>query len=267
MNHFEHHSVMRMMFTAALAPCLLLWHVPFAIADILADASSNPRANSKTEDFAAPDMGQPAGIIKRTATVANMLASDHPSAHAIVLSQLENGQDVADLDIAELVKVKVSPFDVSTFLDKGYRASNSVSGSRFDAPIRDLPFAIQAFTESFIEDQKPVNIFDIARYSPGVTYRSNDGTEGNANLAIRGFAVSATPGNVQILRDGWHGPSIFDFTNISRVEVVKGPASFLYGQVAPGGIVNVITKTPQRQFAATANAVMVPTVNTMPMPT
>ena len=163
-------------------------------------------------------------------------------------------KDVAEMDIEELVKVRVSPFDVSTHLDSGYRASNSVSGSRFDAPIRDLPFAIQAFTESFIKDQKPVNIFDVARYSPGVTYRSNDFNEGNANLAIRGFAVSATPGNVQILRDGFHGPSIFDFTNISRVEVVKGPASFLYGQVAPGGVVNIITKSPQPRFAASADA-------------
>ncbi|MDO8991068.1 MAG: TonB-dependent receptor [Sideroxyarcus sp.] len=162
-------------------------------------------------------------------------------------------RDVADMDIGELVNVRVSPFDVSSRLDNGYRASNSVSGSRFDTPIRDLPFAIQAFTESFIKDQKPVNIFDVARYSPGVTYRSNDFNEGNANLAIRGFAVSATPGNVQILRDGFHGPSIFDFTNISRVEVVKGPASFLYGQVAPGGIVNVITKTPQPKFAAVSH--------------
>ena len=170
-----------------------------------------------------------------------------------VVAEKEPAQDVADMDIGELVNVRVSPFVVSARLDKGYRASNSVSGSRFDAPIRELPFAIQAFTESFIKDQKPVNIFDVARYSPGVTYRSNDFNEGNANLAIRGFAVSATPGNIQILRDGFHGPSIFDFTNISRVEVVKGPASFLYGQVAPGGIVNIITKDPQSRFAATTD--------------
>lgn len=164
-------------------------------------------------------------------------------------------KDVADMDLEELSQVRVSPFDVSTQLDSGYRASNSVSGSRFDTPIRDLPFAIQAFTESFIKDQKPRDIFDVARYSPGVTYRSNDFNEGNANLAIRGFAVGSLPGgNIHILRDGVHGPSIFDFTNISRVEVVKGPASFLYGQVAPGGIVNVITKSPQRQFAANADA-------------
>ncbi len=161
--------------------------------------------------------------------------------------------DVADMDIAELVNVRVSPFDVSSNLDRGYRAFHSVSGSRFDAPIRDLPFAIQAFTESFIKDQKPVNLHDVARYSPGVTYRSNDFTEGNANLAIRGFAVSQVPGAPQVLRDGYNGPSIFDFTNIARVEVVKGPSSFLYGQVAPGGIVNVITKSPQPRFAGAAD--------------
>jgi iron complex outermembrane receptor protein len=163
-------------------------------------------------------------------------------------------KDVLDMDLGELLKVRISPFDVSTSFDKGYNASNSVSASRFDTPIRELPFAIQAFTESFIEDQQPRDIFDIARYSPGVTYRSNDFNEGNANLAIRGFAVSGNSGDVQILRDGFHGPSIFDFTNISRVEVVKGPASFLYGQVAPGGIVNIITKSPQSQFAASADA-------------
>jgi iron complex outermembrane receptor protein len=161
-------------------------------------------------------------------------------------------KNLEEMSLEELMDVRVSPFNVSSNLDLGYRASNSVSGSRFDAPTRDLPFAIQAFTETFIADQKPVNVFDVARYSPGVTYRSNDFNEGNANLAIRGFAISSTPGNIQSLRDGFHGPSIFDFTNIDRVEVVKGPASFLYGQVAPGGIVNVITKNPQPQFAARA---------------
>lgn len=177
------------------------------------------------------------------------------SARAADAASSDKAKDVADMDLEELANVRVSPFEVSTRLDSGYRASNSVSGSRFDTPIRDLPFAIQSFTESFIKDQKPVNIFDVARYSPGVTYRSNDFNEGNANLAIRGFAVgSISGGNIQVLRDGFHGPSIFDFTNISRLEVVKGPASFLYGQVAPGGIVNIITKTPQSQFAATGGA-------------
>jgi iron complex outermembrane receptor protein len=179
---------------------------------------------------------------------ANVFADRLPGASGTTIQ----ADDLSDFDIDELVNVRVSAFDVALHLDRGYRASNSVSGSRFDAPIFELPFAIQAFTESFIKDQKARNIYDIARYSPGVTYRSNDFNEGNANLAIRGFPVRATKGNIQILRDGFNGPSIFDFTNISRVEVVKGPSSFLYGQVAPGGIVNVITKKPQSRFAADA---------------
>ncbi len=172
----------------------------------------------------------------------------------VLFSPWAEAINIADMDITELVNVRISPFDVSNQLDRGYRASNSISASRLDTPIRDLPFAIQAFTSSFIEDQKARDIFDVARYSPGVTYRSNDFNEGNANLAIRGFAVSSTPGNVQILRDGFHGPSIFDMTNIARVEVLKGPASFLYGQVAPGGIVNVISKSPEAVFDATVDA-------------
>lgn len=154
---------------------------------------------------------------------------------------------VADLDITELVQVKLSPFDVATNLDRGYLAAHAVSASRFDAPIHDLPFAVQAFNEAFIHDQKPRGLFDVARLSPGVTYRSNDFNEGHSNLAIRGFAVSQLPGGHQVLRDGFLGPSILDLANVSRIEIVKGPSSFLYGQVAPGGIVNIITKSPLAQ--------------------
>jgi iron complex outermembrane receptor protein len=255
MRDFEHNSDIRTMCMIAVASYLSLWQPSLAIAGVRPDHTSNQLASdSGTGGIAALNASPSAGAAKHPGADIATVDVDRPSDPPVVLSHQENDTDVADLDIGELVKVRVSPFDVSTFLDKGYRASNSVSGSRFDTPIRKLPFAIQAFTESFIEDQKPVNIFDVARYSPGVTYRSNDFNEGNANLSIRGFAVSGTPGNVQILRDGFHGPSIFDFTNISRVEVMKGPSSFLYGQVAPGGIVNVITKSPQRKFAATAYA-------------
>jgi len=239
MRDFLHDFSLRAAVTIALGLTLLPGRLPVAMADDPAGHKPIHSRNSLPGESGGPDPSQLANIkittaSKRSVTVANTPSAAIGSVHADDAAQSAGRtKDVAEMDIEELVKVRVAPFEVSTRLDKGYRASNSVSGSRFDMPIRDLPFAIQAFTESFIKDQKPVNIFDVARYSPGVTYRSNDFNEGNANLAIRGFAVSATPGNIQILRDGFHGPSIFDFTNISRVEVVKGPASFLYGQVAP----------------------------------
>src|SRR5689334_7764464 len=99
---------------------------------------------------------------------ALVCASSVESASAAEPSQPRSqSSSLAEMSIEELMNVQTSPFEVSASLDDGYHASNSVSGSRFDAPIIDLPFAIQAFTQAFITDQKPVNVFDVARYSPG----------------------------------------------------------------------------------------------------
>lgn len=145
--------------------------------------------------------------------------------------------------------LQLSTFQVNATKDKGYRASNSVTGSRFDTAIKDLPFALQAFTAEFINDIHPETLYDVAMYSPGVTYRSTDFTDGNAQLGIRGFNVAQSNlYNSQTLRDGMRGPPIMEFANIERVEIVKGPASFLYGQLAPGGMVNMITKAPKEKF-------------------
>ncbi len=133
----------------------------------------------------------------------------------------------------------LNPFVVSSTIDKGYRASNSVTGSKVDTPMKDTPMAIQVFTEDFIKDVKPTDIYDIVRFSPGVTSQDGGFTAGNTGLSIRGFPTSTNP-----LRNGTAGPTVIDAANTQRVEIVKGPASFLYGALTPGGIVNVITKRP-----------------------
>lgn len=135
--------------------------------------------------------------------------------------------------------VVLSPFIVSSSKDQGYRASNSISGSRFDTPIKDLPFALNAFTNEFIQDQHASGLFDIVKYSPGVTFTGGGFDDGNSHFTIRGFDAGSQP-----LRNGFTGPQVMDPSTVERVEVMKGPSSFLYGQLAPGGLVNVITKRP-----------------------
>lgn len=158
-------------------------------------------------------------------------------------------QDAASTETTESNDVIIlSEFAVNTTKDKGYRASNSVSGSRFNTAIKDLPFALQAFTNEFITDIHPSNLYDVALYSPGVVYRSSDFNDGNTALGIRGFATSVT------LRDGMRGPPILEFSNVERMEIVKGPASFLYGQITPGGVANVITKAPKEKFEGAMTA-------------
>ena len=135
--------------------------------------------------------------------------------------------------------VVLSPFEVTTGQDRGYRSSNSVSATRVNTAVRDLPISIDTFTEEFIKDLQPHDLLDIVQFAPGVSSASGDFAGGNnGNYNIRGFA-SGNP-----LRNGFKGPNVVDPVTISRVEVVRGPSSLLYGQLPPGGLVNYITKRP-----------------------
>ena len=131
----------------------------------------------------------------------------------------------------------LSAFQVTAEADVGYRAGNSVSATRIDTAIKNLPFSISAFTEQFITDIGARDLFDVAQYAPGVTHAAVEFASGNSTYAIRGF-------NQNPQRNGFVGESYIDAATIERVEVVKGPASVLYGEVAPGGTVNYITKRP-----------------------
>lgn len=136
----------------------------------------------------------------------------------------------------------MSEFQVTTSADKGYRAGNSVSATRIDTPIKDLPFSISAFTQQFITDIGARELNDVVIYAPGVTTGSKEFTQGNTRLSIRGFDGDVTP-----QRNGFVGNRYVDVGNIQRVEVVKGPSSLLYGQITPGGTVNYITKRPTKR--------------------
>ena len=143
--------------------------------------------------------------------------------------------------------VKLPKFTVSTVDDKGYRAGNSVSGTRIDTPIKDLPFAINAFTQQFITDIGAHDLGEVVQYAPGVTSGARQQVNGNAAYMIRGFLQAPqTNGFATPLTNPTGGPYV-DTVAIERVEVVKGPASLLYGQVAPGGTVNYITKRPEEK--------------------
>jgi iron complex outermembrane receptor protein len=147
-------------------------------------------------------------------------------------------QTVSPSTAAGSETVNLPKFEVTGSQDNGYRASNSVSATRINTPIRDLPLTVEAFTEDFIKDIQPRDLLDIVSFAPGVSSASGDFAGGNENFNIRGFS-SGNP-----LRNGFKGPSVLDPATIARVEVVRGPSSLLYGTLPPGGLVNYITKRP-----------------------
>jgi len=163
------------------------------------------------------------------------------------------GQE-SDEDIIEL-----SPFTVDSSDDTGYRATNTISGTRLNTAIKDIPMPIEVITEAFIEDTGASDLRQALAYSSGIILESqNDAGVGNSfntvggvhnpegatsnknetTYKVRGFITDAT------LRDGYRRQFASDSANIGRVEVIRGPAALLYGIGNFGGIVNYLPKLP-----------------------
>ncbi|MEH2462336.1 TonB-dependent siderophore receptor [Nostoc sp.] len=120
----------------------------------------------------------------------------------------------------------------------GYRVPDATTATKTDTPTRDIPQSIQVIPQQVIKDQAVTRIFDVLRNVSGVT---KEGSYGDATDAyrIRGFTTYDS------LRNGFRiQDPIINPANIERIEVLKGPASVLYGQFEPGGIVNFVTKQP-----------------------
>ncbi|GLS51435.1 ligand-gated channel [Methylobacterium gnaphalii] len=128
----------------------------------------------------------------------------------------------------------------------GYVATRSTVATKTDTPIVETAQSISVISRKQIEDQNPLSINQALRYTPSVTTEQRGGA-GSTRLEqfyIRGFSAPlfldgmALPGS----RDA--SPSIDPF-RLERVDIIKGPASVLYGQSGPGGIVNFVSKLPQ----------------------
>ena len=123
---------------------------------------------------------------------------------------------------------------------EGYVVPDATTASRTDVPIRETPAAIVVVPEQVMRDQQQTQLKDALENVSGV--RSNNNELEGYNFKIRGFQSLVLFRNGLALGDA--SASSFDTANIERIEVLKGPASVLYGRMEPGGLVNFVTKRP-----------------------
>uniref|UniRef100_UPI0035CB8B0F TonB-dependent siderophore receptor n=1 Tax=uncultured Nostoc sp. TaxID=340711 RepID=UPI0035CB8B0F len=126
-----------------------------------------------------------------------------------------------------------------------YRVPDATTATKTDTPLRDIPASIQVIPQQVIEDQQPRNLIGILR-NAGVV-QNNFSSRIEDTFSIRGFTARNVYRNG--VRDRFADVGAFSssLTNIDRVEVVRGPNSVIYGQVNPGGIINIVTKKPLSQ--------------------
>jgi len=120
-----------------------------------------------------------------------------------------------------------------------YRVPEASGATRTDTPIRDIPQSVQVIPRQVLKDQQVTRLTDAIRNVSGIVEGDTfAGTVDNFN--IRGFDFNST------FRDGFREPgdTLRELANIEQIEVIKGPASVLYGNAEPGGIINLVTKRP-----------------------
>jgi iron complex outermembrane receptor protein len=139
-------------------------------------------------------------------------------------------------------EVTVEGIDESAY--GGYNVEKSASGTKTDTPILEIPQSVQVVPRQVIEEQNALTIFDVLRNVSNV--QSQDADNSDETFVIRGFDVETAPA-----RDG-AGFKVTgvvgapDLAGVERVEVLKGPASVLYGTGDAGGLINLVSKRPLR---------------------
>nr|WP_314872696.1 TonB-dependent siderophore receptor [uncultured Pseudomonas sp.] len=129
----------------------------------------------------------------------------------------------------------------------GYVATRNMSATKTDTPIIETPQSLSVVTSDEIRDRQAETMAQALSYTPGFTASSTAFNRTADRFRIRGFSVeSATGGS---LRDGLRLQNnsydgIQEPYGLERVEVIRGAASVLYGQLSPGGMVNGVSKRP-----------------------
>jgi len=125
-----------------------------------------------------------------------------------------------------------------------YQPPATTSVARSQASLQEIPQAINVVPAQAILDQAPRNLDDALNNVSGITQANTLGSTQDA-VMMRGFGDNR---NGSIMRDGMpvvQGRALN--ATAERVEVLKGPASLLYGIQDPGGVVNIVSKKPELQ--------------------
>ncbi|HTK01702.1 MAG TPA: TonB-dependent siderophore receptor [Bordetella sp.] len=125
---------------------------------------------------------------------------------------------------------------------QGYVATRSSAGSKTDTALVDVPQSVSVVTRQQMDDQAAQTLDQALRYVPGVYSQDNDLRFDQ--LTIRGFDADSYLDGMKLNQTTWFANPRIDPYFLERIDVLRGPASVLYGQASPGGLVDMVSKRP-----------------------
>ena len=177
-----------------------------------------------------------------TGTQALPNAEVIPSAEGLVLGVTTQTPEtsVSEDEMPTPVEEEIEIVVTAEAEEEDYFVPDASTATRTDTPLLEIPQSIQVVPEEVLEDQQVIRLEEALRNVSSVV-QENTGGDRTERFRIRGFRTT------EILQDGFRqfGEAGFAETaNIERIEVLKGPASILYGATSPGGVINLVTKKP-----------------------
>lgn len=139
--------------------------------------------------------------------------------------------------------VQLEAFKVTTALDSYHQTSSSMA-SKLPMDLKELSSSVSILNSAAITDRNAVILTDVVAYVVGATSSQN---------SVNGFSFRGFPNtgsytqNIQF--DGLMGATLkkggASASNVDSLEFLKGPNGVLYGQMNPGGLLNIVTKSPK----------------------
>lgn len=144
--------------------------------------------------------------------------------------------------------VALPEFSVAETVDNSWTAASSLSGTRTNVQLQNLPRSVQVLTSEFLADIGADTMSDAAAFMTGVTSQGKqDAVFDNNTFTVRGMRQNRHYRDG--VKEGFVG-MISDSVTVDRIESLRGPSSLLAGVVEPGGMINQISKRPRSRNEA-----------------
>lgn len=155
---------------------------------------------------------------------------------------------LADSQASPALELQAVNIDATSDLERadgpviGYKATRSASATRTDTALHETPQSISVVPSDVLQDTATTRLQDGLDYAGGVGRANNFGGQGLTTFTVRGFTTGEFYRNGFPINRGY--PNAPDANTVERLEILRGPATSLYGRGDPGGTFNVVSKQP-----------------------
>jgi len=153
------------------------------------------------------------------------------------------------LALPETSVIGVENFESAWGPVEGYTATRTAAGTKTDTALVEAPRSISVATRQQMDDRSVHSLDDAVRYMPGIT-ASSYGSDTRADwLRVRGFEPTQFLDGLPLPKGVYANPKQ-ETWNLDRLALLRGPASSVYGQTPPGGLLDMVSRRPSAEASS-----------------